>query len=161
MKSAATIRLILTLAGVAFLATACSKSDSPAHDKKSSHTHAAHVHVAPHGGTLIEIGDHAYNLELVRDNTAGKLTAYVLDGHAENFVRIAAPTLELVAMPGGKFTPLTLKAVANPGTGETVGNTSQFEVQADWLKTAADFSGIFTVEIKGTKFEQVTYHLPK
>jgi hypothetical protein len=85
----------------------------------------------------------------------------VLDGHAENFVRIAAPTLELIAMPGGKFTALTLKAVANPSTGETAGATSQFEVQADWLKTAGDFSGILTIEIKGTKFAQVSYHLPK
>jgi hypothetical protein len=64
-------------------------------------------------------------------------------------------------MPGGKFTPLTLAAVANPATNEKVGDTSQFEVQADWLKTAGSFSGIFTVEINGTKFEQVSYHLPK
>jgi hypothetical protein len=34
-------------------------------------------------------------------------------------------------------------------------------VQADWLKDAPDFSGIFTIEIKSTKFEQVAYHLPK
>lgn len=152
-------RLVLALAGVAFLATACSKSDHHDHDKKSAH--AEHVHTAPHGGTLVEIGEHAYNLEIVRDYAAGKLTAYVLDAHAENFVRISAPTLALVAMPGGKLTPLTLKAVANPATNEKVGDTSQFEAQADWLKTAGDFSGIFTIEIKGTKFEQVSYHLPK
>ena len=152
-----TTRLFLALVGVAFLATACSKSDS--HDKKSAHTHAAHVHVAPNGGTLVEIGEHAYNLELLRDPATGKLTAWVLDGHAENFVRLAAPTLELVAMPGGKFTPLTLKAVANSSTGEKIGDTSQFEVQADWLRTAGDFSGIFTLVIKGTKFEQVSYRL--
>ena len=64
-------------------------------------------------------------------------------------------------MPGGKFTPLTLAAVANPATGETVGNTSQFEVQADWLKTAGAFSGIVTVEIRGTKFEKVAFTLSK
>jgi hypothetical protein len=85
----------------------------------------------------------------------------VLDGHAENFVRLAAPTLELVAMPGGKFTPLTLKAVANPGTGEKVGDTSQFEVQADWLKTTGSFAGIFTIEIKGTVFKDVAFSLAK
>ena len=161
MKSTASLRLLLALAGVAFLATACSKSDHAAHDHDKKTAHSAHDHTAPHGGTLIEIGEHAYNLELVRDNTAGKLTAYVLDGHAEDFVRIAVPTLELVAMPGGRYTPLTLRAVANPSTGETIGNTSQFAVQADWLKTAGGFSGIFTIEIKGTKFEQVSYHVPK
>jgi len=150
------IRLLSILAAV-LLAAGCSRSHD--HDKKAGHS--AHVHVAPHGGTLVELGDHAYNVELLRDKAAGKLTVWVLDGHAENFVRIPSATIELVAMPGGKFTPLSLKAVANPATGEKVGDTSQFEVQADWLKTAGEFSGIVTVEIKGTKFEKVPYHLAK
>ena len=128
---------------------------------KAEHAHGGHVHKAPHGGTLVELGEHAYNLELVRDNAAGKLTAYVLDGHAEKFVRIKAPAIDLIAMPGGKFTPVSLKAVANSATGETVGDTSQFEAQVDWLKTAEEFAGIVTVEIKGTKFEKVEYALPK
>jgi hypothetical protein len=150
--------------------TACSKqsehkdySKVPGGDAHAGHNHSAHAHVhtAPHGGTLVEIGEHAYNLELLRDPATGKLTAWVLDGHAENFVRIKSRTLELVAMPGGKFTPLSLAGVANPATGETAGDTSQFEVQADWLKTADAFSGIFTIEIKGTKFEKVEFHLGK
>lgn len=123
--------------------------------------HGGHVHSAPHGGTLVELGEHAYNLELVRDTAAGTLTAYVLDGHAENFVRITSPTLELIAMPGGMYTPVTLKAVANPSTGETIGDTSQFEAQADWLKTADEFAGIITVEIRGMRFEQMAFSLPK
>ena len=140
------------------LAACAKKDDHAGHDHSAENKHA---HTAPHGGTLVEIGEHAYNLELLRDATTGKLTAWILDGHAENFVRIKTQTLELVAMPGGKFTPLTLQAVANPSTGETVGDTSQFEVQADWLKTTINFSGIFTVEIKGTKFEKVEFHLEK
>ena len=129
--------------------------------RKSGHagTTASHEHTAPHGGTLIELGDHAYNIELVRDLAAGKLTAYVLDGHAEKFVRINAPKIDLIAMPNGKYTPLVLQAVANASTGEKAGDTSQFEVQADWLKTPGGFAGIFTVEIRGTKFDQVSYHL--
>ena len=154
MKS---IRLPLALAAAAFFAAGCSKSHD--HNKKSSGD--GHVHVAPHGGTLIELGEHAYNVELLRDRAAGKLTAWVLDGHAENFVRLKLPSFQLIAMPGGQYTPLTMQAVANPAAGETIGDTSQFEVQADWLKTAGGFSGIFTVEIKGTKFEQVAYRLPE
>jgi hypothetical protein len=155
------LTLIRSLIGgllLSALAACGHKEDHADHDHSA---HAAHVHIAPHGGTLVEIGEHAYNLELLRDATTGKLTAWMLDGHAESFVRIQAQTLELIAMPGGKFTPLTLHAVANPSTGETVGDTSQFEVQADWLKTTANFSGIFTVEIKGTKFEKVEFHLEK
>ncbi len=155
------LTLIRPTLGVLILCTlaACGKKDDHAgHDHLAEHQH---VHTAPHGGTLIEIGEHAYNLELLRDASTGKLTAWILDGHAENFVRIKSQTLELIAMPSGKFTPLTLQAVANLSTGETVGDTSQFEIQADWLKTTVNFSGIFTLEIKGIKFEKVEFHLEK
>ena len=121
-----------------------------------------HVHHAPHGGTLVELGEHAYNVELVRDSAAGKLTAYVLDGHAENFVRIAATSFELIAITGGEKKPLTMRAVANPATGETVGDTSQFEAQADWLKNVAEFPGSITsLEIRGSKFNNVALQLHK
>ena len=152
-----TTRLLLALAAAAFLAVACSKSDRHDHEKKSAH--AEHVHVAPHGGTLVEVGEHAYNLELLRDPAAGKLTAWVLDGHAENFVRLKAPDLAFIAMPGGQYTPLRLRAVANAATGETIGDTSQFEIEADWLKTTESFSGIFTVEIRGTVYKDVAFSL--
>ncbi len=149
-------RLALALF-LAFILGGCAKkSDHAGH----AHGHA-HTHVAPHGGTLVELGDHAYNLELLRDRATGKLTAWVLDGHAEHFVRLPIKSFQLVAMPGGTYTPLMLQAVANSATGETVGDSSQFEVQADWLKTAGSFSGIFTIEIKGTRFHQVEYTLPE
>src|SRR5688500_20202500 len=80
---------------------------------ESASSSGGHSHKAPHGGTLVEIGQHAYNVELVRDAAAGKLTAYVLDGHGENFIRITAPSFELVAITGGERKPLTMKAVAN------------------------------------------------
>lgn len=148
--------LALFVIGAVIMTAGCSKSHH-----HGSNAHAGHAHKAPHGGILVELGDHAYNVELVRDRTAGKLSVWILDGHAENFVRLKSPTLELIAMPGGTFTRLTLQAVANPATGETIGDTSQFEVHADWLKDAGEFAGIFTVEIKGTKFEQVAYSLPE
>lgn len=111
---------------------------------------------------MIEIGEHAYNLELVRDAATGKLTAYVLDGHAENFVRIKPAAIELVAIVGGERRPLTLRAVANPATGESVGDTSQFEGEADWLKRTAEFPGtINALEIRGTTFNDVAIYLRK
>ena len=146
---------VLLIAGLIAAVSGCTKK------RADGEGHAGHEHRAPHGGTLVELGDHAYNVELVRDDAAGRLTAYVLDGHAEKFVRLKAPAIELIAMPGGKFTRVSLQAVASPATGETVGDTSQFSGEAEWLKTAPDFSGIFTVEIHGTKFEQVAYSLPK
>jgi hypothetical protein len=129
---------------------------------ESTSTSGGHAHHAPHGGTLVEVGEHAYNLELVRDRDAGKLTAYVLDGHAENFIRITAPAIELVAFTGGERRPVNLRAVANTATGETVGDTSQFEGQADWLKDADEFPGeIPEIEIRGTTFRNVALYLRK
>ena len=131
---------------------------------KQDHRHAApdgHGHTAPHGGILVEIGEHAYNLELVRDAAAGKLTVYVLDGHAENFIRLKAASIDLTATVGAEKHPLTLKAVASSSTGETVGDTSQFEAQAEWLRTGASFEVVVTaLEIRGTRFEKVAFRFP-
>jgi hypothetical protein len=140
------------------LAPACSKQEKP-----TGQTHGGtHAHTAPHGGTLIELGDHAYNLELVRDAASGKLTAYVLDGHAEHFIRLKAPAFELVASGGPEKRVLLFRATANAATGETVGNTSQFEAQADWLKTEASFDATLTaLEIRGTNFTSIPFNFPR
>ncbi|MBI5767676.1 MAG: hypothetical protein HZA93_07760 [Verrucomicrobia bacterium] len=148
----------IVAAALAFL-SACSK-----HDDHAGHAHATaqHAHTAPHGGTLVEIGEHAYNLELVRDAAAGKLTVYVLDGHAENFVRIKSPSLEIAASGGASKRLLALRAVANSATGETVGDTSCFEAQADWLKTESTFdASLAAIEIKGTNFTAIAFNFPK
>ena len=143
----------LLVASLALLA-GCSKHDDHAH------AGGGHAHTAPHGGKLIELGEHAGNLELVRDAATGTLTVYVLDGHAENFIRIAAPALEATAFAGGQKRTLSLKAVANPATGETVGNTSQFEARADWLKSGGELNGeIGVVEMRGTRFGPTAFQL--
>jgi hypothetical protein len=124
------------------------------HDHAAEKTGGGHAHTAPHGGVLIEVGEHAYNLELLRDPAAGRLMVWVLDGHAENFVRIKSPALEATVASGSEKKSLSLKAVANPATGETVGDTSQFEAQADWLKGSLPVEVAFApLEIKGRRFE--------
>jgi hypothetical protein len=140
--------------------TACGKKDEHAgHDHSA---HAKHVHTAPHGGTLIELGEHAFNLELVRDAASGKLTAYLLDGHAESFVRISAPSFEITATVAGAKQKLTLVAVANAATGEKIGATSQFEATADWLKTTAAFEGvIMSLTIRDNPFKSVAFKFPQ
>ena len=99
----------------------------------SSHNHqgeggSKHVHVAPHGGQLVEVGEHGsgFNLELVH-HFDGFLQIYILDAHAENFVRIGGDFIELT-MPGENNTVdrIICEAIPDPVTGETVGNTSLF-----------------------------------
>lgn len=156
MKTLRALLAVSTAVSGLLLLSACSKKSG--HD----HAHGHHHHTAPHGGTLVEIGDHQFNLEFVRDPAAGTLTAYVLDGHAENFVRISAPIIPVMATVGGTSMPLALKATANAATGETVGETSQFVAQADWLKTTEKFDvAIPALEIRGAKFAEVKFNFPK
>jgi hypothetical protein len=147
---------VLTAAALAVTLTGCGDS----HDH-SSHG-GGHHHSAPHGGMLMEIGQHEYNLEFVVDSAAGKLDLYVLDGHAENFVRIAMPAIEVIATAGGKTEKLVLQPVANNATGEKAGDTSQFQAQADWLKTTPVFDGVINeINIKGSKHTFLPFRFPK
>lgn len=145
--------------------TACAKKDDHAGHDHSAHTAATpakHEHKAPHGGTLILLGEHAFNLELVHDTAAGKLTAYLLDAHAEDFVRISAPSFDITATVAGTKKKLTFNAVANPATGEKVGATSQFEATADWLKTATTFDAVLeSLTIRDNPFKNVAFTFPK
>ncbi len=98
----------------------------------------------------------------MRDAATGKLSAYVLDGEMENFIRSAAPSFEINATVDGQPQLLTLRAVANPATGETVGDTSLFDTQADWLKTTKTFDGVIkSLTIRGTTFTDVDFDFPK
>ncbi|HND61078.1 MAG TPA: hypothetical protein PLB90_06325 [Opitutaceae bacterium] len=123
---------------------------------------ARHEHHAPHGGTPVMLGAELYHLELVRDAADGRLRAYVLDGELENFIRIAAPAIELTATVDGQPRPLVLTAVANPATGESVGDTACFEGQADWLRTTPAFDAVLVhLEVRGTTFTAVAFNFPR
>ena len=105
------------------------------HDHHHGHEHGdkehgsgGHAHHAPHGGTLVLLGDHGtgFHLELLLDEN-GTLEAYVLDGEAENFVRISQEEFEIETKgEEGAEKTISLEAVADPATEETVGDTSFF-----------------------------------
>jgi hypothetical protein len=121
-----------------------------------------HEHHPPHGGTPVVLGDEIYHLELVRDESTGKLQAFVFDGELENFIRSAASSFEVVATVGGVSKTLVFRAVANPATGETPGDSSLFEAQADWLKSTSQFDAVLkTLTVRGTTFTDVRFNFPK
>ena len=132
-------------------------------DEHAGHDHAkGHGHTAPNGGTLVELGSHQGNVEFVRDGAAGKLTAYILDAHAENFVRVPLDTFTLKATVAGKEETLTFKPVGNTVTGEKPGDTSQFEASAEWIKTTTAFDAVLpTLPVKGTTYTDVKFNFPK
>lgn len=149
--------LVLGSLAVAAILGGCKKHDHAHH----GHDHGGHVHVAPHGGVLVELGDHAFNLELVVQPDAGRLLAYLLSGHADQFVRSSMPSIEVWVMDGDQSRTLVLQPMANPITGETVGNTSLFSAEADWLRRGAPFTGVIkTVSVGGARFEGIRFAVP-
>jgi len=152
--------LIVAFALVAGCGDGPQSARNPSASTPLDHGHG-HSHVAPHGGAVVVLGDEAYHLELVHDRAAGRLTLYVLDGHMENFIRLPVPSLELTCTIDGDERPLPLAAVAQAATGESVGNTSQFAGEAEWLKTTDRFTGVLeALEIQGTVFAGQAFSIP-
>ena len=54
------------------------------------------------------------------------------------------------------------KPSANTATGEKVGDTSQFEAQADWLKTTDTFDGVIKeLTVRTKTYKDVKFNFPK
>jgi hypothetical protein len=141
------------LTGLIWSGIGCKESHQN-HQERSE----GHVHTAPHGGTLVELGEHTFNIEFVRESTKGILTAYFLDAHAENFVRLPDPSIEIRIQRDTQSEPYTLRAIANDRTGEKVGDTSQFEAQSDAFKVSSAMKGtIPSLSLRGRKFEGVSF----
>jgi hypothetical protein len=136
--------LLLALAG-------CAKHES-------APVAGGHAHAAPHGGVLVELGDHQANLEFKFDAARGILQAWVLDAHAENFERISQRSFEMEAVAGERGRLLDFVAVANTLTGETIGSTALFEAPAEWLREAKAFDGrVKAITVRGTTFRDVAF----
>ena len=149
--------MVLALSGL--IAGCGGKDEHAGHDHGNGHKHE---HRAPHGGPAVVLGKEAYHLELVRTADAGLLTCYVLDGHMESFIRIPAPHLSIETTVSNRTQTLELLPVANAATGEKQGDTSQFEVRAEWLKTTPQFTGkVLGITIKGSTYTDVAFRFPE
>ncbi len=104
------------------------------------------------------LGDHVAQLELVAGSEAGDWNLYVLDGGAERFVRIEQPAVRLT-MAGSE---VVFAAVANPDTGETVGNTAQFSGRAAGLTGESEFHvEIDEIVVFGQPFTDIDFDYPE
>ena len=135
------------------------------HDHHHGHEHGSggHAHHAPHGGTLVLLGDHGsgYHLELLLDEN-GTLEVYVLDGEAEKFVRISQEEFEIETKGAeGTENTIALEAVADPATEETVGDTSFFRAK-EQVDGITSFEGnLKSLVVKGKKYENVSFRFPE
>ena len=114
LRAPLAVLLLCTFAGCSKNSEYKDYSKAPGGEAHAGHNHShGHVHTAPHGGTLVELGNHAYNVELLRDPATGKLTAWILDAHAENFIRIKAPSRSPASSPSKSRAP-SLRKSASP-----------------------------------------------
>ena len=114
---------------------------------------------APHGGLLIDAGDDFAHVEMVFDPAQGSLSAYILDGEAEEVVPIKQPSI-LVRLVKPART-LKLKADVSRLSGEKPGATSSYTLTDLSLKGLSQLQGaLVSVNINGNVFKNLAFQLP-
>ncbi|HUO58805.1 MAG TPA: hypothetical protein VMV05_11575 [bacterium] len=114
---------------------------------------------APHGGLLVDAGDDFAHVELVYDSAQGTLSAYILDGEAEEVVPLKQPAI-LVRLVK-PFRILKLKAVVSPLSGEKLGETSSYALTDPSLKGLSQLQGaLVSVNINGNVFKNLAFQIP-
>ena len=129
------------------------------HDGHGRSGSDVHYHAPPHGGVLVELGEHGsgYNLELYLEDQ-GYLQLFVWDAHVDNLVRIEQENVDLlIPEDNGTQKTIVCAAVADAATGETVGDTSLFassEPMADQLP----LKGVIpSIKVIGKTYENVPF----
>lgn len=126
---------------------------------EEDHEHE-HVHEAPHGGTLVELGEHAYNAEVVLDEAQNKVTIYLLGAHAESAQPVAQPEITLKLTADGE--PAEYKLAAAPQEGDPEGMASRFEIAdeslVDTLEMHEGIKATFDISIDGTNYTGTFQH---
>ena len=165
MKIQNTIAIWTAILAIIFVQLGCEKKRAHRGEGEGAHeTHAHHEHTAPHGGTLVVLGDEFAHVEFVLEKSTGKLTGYVLDSEAEKPIRLTENTIELKInqLNSEQALALQLNAVANVLTGETEGDSSQFEGQSDALAGVTEFHAeIASIAVKGQIFTDIDFKFPE
>jgi hypothetical protein len=136
------------------------EQDHDEHD--SSPTPGGHGHSAPHGGMLVELGEHGsgFNLELLL-HEQGYLEIYVWDAHVANLVRIAPEKIEvLIPDDNGTQKTLVCDAMSDPITGETVGNTALF-TSTEKIGDQLPLKGVIpSIQVLSQTYENISFEFP-
>ncbi len=147
------VTVVLLSFAVSFLLSSC--GDGHDHGKGKPHHHDA-----PHGGSLVECGEHQYNLEVLHDAASGDLEIYVLGDHASKPVRIKQESIEVTVTVGDNEQVLNLPAIADSQQEKTVGDTDFFQIR-EALPGIKEFTGeIKSVTINGSLYEKLSFEYP-
>ncbi len=129
---------------------------------KGSRPHAEHDHghEAHHGGCLnviesCELGHAEVKVE------GDVLRCWLVEGgqDTDKALRSSDSEIELsIALEDGQTRSLTLQAKPIELAGETVGDCSHFEAQADWLASVDHFEATGKVTVKGEMRDMVVHY---
>ncbi len=133
-------------------------ADPGAHDHH--HHHHDEEHKAPHGGTLVALGDHQYHAEIAWDETAKTITVYVLDGEAEKAVPIDVEEIVLAVGIGkdAETHKFTAKPQENDGDGKCSRFVSSDKALFDKFHDSESTSGQIDLPIGENTFPVVVAH---
>lgn len=121
-----------------------------------------HAHIAPHGGTLVELGDEFAHVEFVFDTATAILTAFVLDGEAEGGMAIPASALQVALALDDSASAVVLALVGQGSvlTGERADSTSRFAAPAPMLRGVHTVRGVLSrITVKGETFTDIPFTL--
>ena len=129
------------------------------HDGQGHSGSDVHYHAPPHGGVLVELGEHGsgYNLELFLEDQ-GFLQIFVWDAHVDNLVRIEQEKIDLlIPKDNGTQKTIVCAAIADAATGETVGSTSLF-ASSETIGDQLPLKGVIpSIKVIGKTYENVPF----
>ena len=136
--------------------------DEHSHAEGENHHHEPHYHEPPHGGAGVTLGNEDAHIEFLVDAEVGTVTAWFFKPHMEQYLRMKLESFEVLVKRSEGETKLVFEALANPGTGETVGNTSQFVATAEWLGKVETFDAVIPkITVLGKTYNNLEFNYPK
>ena len=155
-------KILFFVAAIIALGQAGCGGEAPA-DHGHDHAHdEPHHHEPPNGGAGVTLGNEDAHIEFLVNAEAGTVTAWFYKPHMANFLRMKLESFEVLAKREGGDAKLVFEAVANPVTGETVGDTSEFLAKADWLSDTGTFDAVLPeITVLGKVYRNVAFNYPK
>ena len=129
-----------------------------------SHDHAAeahddHGHAPKYGGSLVELGEHEFQVELLLYPETGTLEAYIWDGCVERAIPSPMKSMTVKIKVLDTDMPIVLKPAENPYAEDKPGEATKFKGQSDRLVMVEHFDGTLAeVTLAGKSFKDVAFH---
>tara|TARA_B100001250_G_scaffold17463_1_gene15155 strand:+ start:706 stop:1182 length:477 start_codon:yes stop_codon:yes gene_type:complete len=146
-----------------FLFAICLIGCGSGQQNEHEHTHSEpHHHEPPHGGAGVTLGEEDAHIEFLAGSKDGIVYAWFFKPHMSSYLRVEFGSFNIVVKrPDGEVN-LKFEAVANPGTGETIGDTSQFVAKAEWIAEENSFDAVLPeITVLGKVYRNVAFNYPK